>query len=280
MPDLSQIKLLNEGFGGYVVLVENEFILRIAKHAGAMAGHDKEQAVLPCLQKRLPVQVPQPIWRVEPSDYFPFGAIGYRRISGIPFALSLVPEVKLHSIAHDLAQFLVALHDIPAAEMTALGVTSVAELESLPAEVMPALHTYLAKDEYEKISAWWERFLNHPARDSFMPKLVHGDPWGENIILNETLDGVAGVVDFETVSIGDAAQDFVAQKYVRPDFSNEVIERYRELGSELGNHFAVRQRAWSMLRELRGLRYALRYPGSGELEDSLQKIRRELTLYA
>jgi hypothetical protein len=37
---------------------------------------------------------------------------------------------------------------------------------------------------------------------------------------------------------------------------------------------------WSMLRELKGLRYAIRYPGSNELVDSLQKVRYELSLSA
>jgi aminoglycoside 2''-phosphotransferase len=277
-PDSSRIKLLNDGFSSYVILVEDEFILRIAKHAEALAGHIKEQAVLPLLQERLPMQIPQPTWQVEPSDYFPFGAIGYRRVLGIPFSLSLAPHVKLDRIAEDLAQFLVALHNVPLDEMTALGLKIIDELESLQTEVMPILYSYLREEEYEKIRAWWERYLNNPVKNSFTPKLIHGDPWGENIILNETLDGIVGVVDFETVSIGDVAQDLAAQKYLGPDFLSRVIQHYQELGGELENHFVTRLQALSMLRELRGLRYAIRYPGSSELLDSLQKVRYELGL--
>jgi aminoglycoside phosphotransferase (APT) family kinase protein len=110
--------------------------------------------------------------------------------------------------------------------------------------------------------------------------LIHGDPWGENIILNETLNRVMGVVDFEAVSIGDVAQDFAAQKYLGPDFLSQVIEHYQMFGGGLENHFATRLQAWSMLRELRGLRYAIKYPGSSELLDSLQKVRYELSLSA
>jgi aminoglycoside phosphotransferase (APT) family kinase protein len=280
MPDLSHIKLLSDGFSSYVILVADEFILRIAKHAEALAGYRKEQVVLPLLQKHLPLQVPQPTWLVEPSDLFPFGAIGYRQIPGIPFSLSLVPYVKLNRVAQDLARFLLALHNVPLDEIIVLDFTAVDERESLWAEVMPILYTYLTEYEYENIRLWWERYLNSQVKGSFTPKLIHGDPWGENIILNETLNGIVGVVDFETVSIGDIAQDFAAQKYLGPDFLSQVIESYQQLGGELENHFATRLQGWSMLRELKGLRYAIRYPGSNELVDSLQKVRYELSLSA
>jgi aminoglycoside 2''-phosphotransferase len=279
MPDLSEIELLNDGFSSYVILVAEEFILRIAKHAEAMAGHINELAVLPLLQRYLPIQVPQPIWRLEPSGYFPFGAIGYRRISGIPFSLSLTPHVKLQGIVQDLAQFLVALHNVPLVEMTAPKLMAADEFKKLWAEVIPTLDTYFREDDSKKIKIWWERFLNNQAKIGFTPKLIHGDPWGENIILNETLNNVVGVVDFEMLSIGDVAQDFAAQKYLGPDFLHQVIERYKELGGELESDFAVRLRDWSMLRELRGLHYAVRYPGSGELLDSIGKVRHELSLF-
>lgn len=279
-PDLSQLKLLNDGFSSYVVLIAEEVILRIAKHPEAMAGHLKEHSILPLLQKHLPVQVPQPSWQAGPSDFFPFGVIGHRKIPGIPFSLNLGPRVDLNRIAQDVAQFLVALHDVPLAEMTALGFRGTDVLEALLAEVMPTLHTYLTEEEYQRIRMWWESFLKHPSKDSFTPKLLHGDPWGENIILNETLNGVVGIVDFEAVSIGDVAWDFAAQKYLGPGFLNQVIAQYQALGGDLEDHFAVRLQRDSLLRELEGLRYAIRYPALGELMDSLQKVRHELSLFA
>ena len=275
--DLNRTRLLDDGFSSYVILVGDEFIVRIAKHAEAMAGHIREQAILPLLQKYLPIQVPQPTWRIEPSDHFPFGAISYRRILGTPFSLSLAPHVKRKDIAQDLAQFLLALHQVPPAEMTALGVRPGEELESLQTEVIPALHRYLRKDEYENLSRWWEGFLSNQVKNSFTPKLIHGDPWGENLILNESLNRVVGVIDFESVRIGDVAQDFAAQKYLVSGFLSQVLERYQELGGDLENDFTHRLQDQSVLRELRGLQYAIRYPQSGELVDAIEKVRYELS---
>ena len=280
MTDLSQLKMLNDGFSSYVILVADEFILRIAKQADAMAGHAREQAVLPLLQNQLPVQIPQPVWRADPSDFFPFGVMGYRRISGIPFSLSLASQVDLSRIAQDVAQFLVALHRIPVAEMFLLGFGETLEMESLSAGVFQTLQTYLTANEYGKIRTWWDGYQSRAVRDRSVPRLIHGDPWGENIILNEALNGVVGVIDFEAVSIGDAAQDFAAQKYLGRDFLRQVIGGYQELGGDLNDHFTIRLQDWSMLRELRGLHYAIKYPDSGELVDSIKKVRFELGMSA
>ena len=278
MSRLSQLQLLNDGFSSYVVLVADEIILRIARHAGAMAGYIKEQSILPLLQKYLPVQIPQPILWAGPSDVFPFGVMGYRRISGIPLSLDLVPNVARNRIAEDLARFLVALHHVPLAEVSPLGFRESPAFETLWAEVVPTLHMYLVEDEYEKIRLWWERYVGDKVKDSFTPRLIHGDPWGENVILNETLHGIAGVIDFETVAVGDVAQDFAAQKYLGANFLSQILEDYQRSGGELDHHFTLRLQDWCMLRELRGLHYAVKYPASDELGDALQKVRSELGL--
>jgi aminoglycoside phosphotransferase (APT) family kinase protein len=280
LANLNTLKLLSDGFSSYVILIGGEIIFRIAKTSKAMHGHMREHSVLPHIQGYLPFRVPEPAWQAEPSEIFPFGVIGYRAIPGIPFSLELAPSLNLKYIAHDLARFLVRLHDFPLDEARAFGFSENMDLESLAAEVMPVLSSHFSKAEYGKFSLWWEKYLNDPVKDSFIPKLIHGDPWGENIILDERLDQIVGIIDFESVSIGDAAQDFAAQKYLGSDFSNWVIKYYRELGGEPGSHFSTRLIWHSMLRELGGLKYAIRYPESGELGDCLQKVRNELLLSA
>ena len=61
-------------------------------------------------------------------------------------------------------------------------------------------------------------------------------------------------------------------------FLRLVMDHYRKLGGELGDHFPSRLQAHAVLRELSGLRYAIRYPESGELADALQKVRGELSV--
>ena len=278
LSDSDTLKLLSEGFSSYVILVADHVILRIAKIRKAGEGYLKERAILPHLRRHFPFQVPEPEWYAEPSEVFPFGAIGYRAIPGIPFSLRLAPSVNLKNVAEDLARFLVSLHNFPLDTTRSFGITEKDDLESLRSEVMPALSAHLSKDDYKKLTLWWEEFRNNPVLHSFTPKLIHGDPWGENIILNEKLDHVVGIIDFECVTMGDVAQDFAAQKYLGQGFLSPVVEYYRDLGGDFESNFLSRLQRHSMLRELGGLLYAIRYPESDEFQDSLQKVRSELRL--
>jgi aminoglycoside phosphotransferase (APT) family kinase protein len=175
-----------------------------------------------------------------------------------------------------LAGALVALHSFPLDTAISFGVTENDDLESLGAELMRVLSKHFSKDDYKKFISWWEKFRHRAAIDNHMPKLIHGDLWGENIILNEKLDHVVGIIDFESLTVGDVAQDFAAQKYLGQDFLSQIIEYYREFGGDLGTQFLSRLQDHSMLRELEGLRYAIRYPESGELQDCLGKVRSQL----
>lgn len=91
---------------------------------------------------------------------------------------------------------------------------------------------------------------------------------------------MVGVIDFETLTVGDVARDFAAQKYVGHGFLENVVSNYERLGGEVGDQFADRLRWFSMLRELSGLDYAISYPESEELEDSMRKVKDELTVFA
>ena len=276
LPTFDNPKLLADGFSSYAILAAGEFIFRIAKTSEAMNGYQKERMILPRLRPYLPVQIPEPLWYAGPSELFPFGVMGYRLISGIPFSLDLIPQVNLSRIAQDLAQILAALHQVSPEQVANFGLDKTSDDQVWWQDVASTLRTHLPKGEYEMIISWWDAYLNSPAGKFFTPKLIHGDPWGENIILNETLDRVVGIVDFESVTVGDVAQDFAAQKYVGLDFMSQVIESYEKLGGDVEGHFDRRLRDVSMLRELRGLWYAVKYPEAGELKDSLQKVRAEL----
>ncbi|MGH2544298.1 MAG: phosphotransferase family protein, partial [Ardenticatenaceae bacterium] len=187
-------------------------------------------------------------------------------------------QVDLDRVARNVAEFLVALHAYPVGEAPQLGNLEPKNVEVLGQEAIPLLRTHLSESEYETITSWWKWYPTDATKEYFHPKLIHGDLWCENIILNETLDRVVGVVDWESVATGDVAWDFVAQKYVGNAFLSQVIGHYQTLGGELGNNFDARLRGLSLLRELGGFLYAVRHPESGELEDALQKIRDEIRL--
>lgn len=276
---LDKLKLVGDGFSSYAVCTGG-VIFRVAKNALAMKGHEKELNLLPRLQDRLPVQVPNPSWWAEPSSSFPFGVIGYPMISGIPFSLELVPRIDLERVAENLAEFLITLHNLPTTSLADRDMDASVDLDVLWKTVSPVLRTHFTREEYSVAESWRYSDISASVRQAFSSRLIHGDPWGENILLNGTLDGIVGVIDFETVAVGDVARDFAAQKYVGHGFLEDVVSNYKRFGGEVNDRFADRLRWFSMFRELSGLDYAINYPTSEEFEDSLWKVRGELIMLA
>lgn len=267
LAELGEPMLIAEGFSSVVFSV-GDVILRVAKNAEATLQQVKEVKFLPLLQPRISLSVPQPEWYLEPSEYFPFGAMGYPIIAGRPFDLSLINKVDLEQVAFSLAMFLLELHKIGSSVQVP---NRDGESTMLWVAVKPTLQSYLSNMQYGLAEAWWHSYSSRSDEHTNI-KLVHGDLWGENIILNDSLSKVVGIIDFELLTFGDMAQDFSPHVYVSQSFANMVSSNFKALGGQSGENFERRVHDWSILRELRGLRYALSYPESDELEDSLQKV--------
>lgn len=262
--------LLADGFSSYVFSV-GDMILRVAKNREATAQQVKEVRILPLLQPSISLRIPSPEQYLKPSENFPFGAMVYRRIESTPFDLSLAGRVDLEQIARSLASFMLELHRLTSS-------VNAPARDDEPAVLWKAtnatLRRHLGASRYEKAQAWWLSFTRYVKDERPPTGLVHGDLWGENIILDTSLSNVVGVVDFELLATGDIAQDFAPQGYVSHEFMKLVAEHFERLGAQLGRDFERRVYDWSILRELRGLRYALLYPESGELGDTLEKLQR------
>jgi aminoglycoside phosphotransferase (APT) family kinase protein len=270
LPQVKRIRPLAEGFGSRVFLLDDEYIFRIAKHAETGNGYEKEAAILPQLQGRLPFEIPRPLWHSPRA--FTFGTIGYRRPPGVPFRLAIRSEVDLASIAHHLATFMVALHSIPRADLDLPEVTR-RRLERLRDVTSPVLQDYLPLRQHQRLAAWWNEFLAK-SQQAGPSAVIHGDLWAENLILNGTRDGLVGVVDFEAAAVDDVARDFAPLAYLGREFLDRVIADYQALGGRPGNDIMERVQDQLLLRELAGLQYALNQPEAQELGDSLRKIER------
>jgi aminoglycoside phosphotransferase (APT) family kinase protein len=271
------LRVLGEGFHSLAIETGDGLVFRVARNDEATVGQAREAALLPVLHSRVPLAIPEPRWHAGPSERFPFGVIGYRKVPGIPLDPSRLTQASLYGVASALAAFLHALHRFPIAEALAAGVYGHdnlnVRLEALCADVLPSLRLALHRDELRRVEIWWDALLADPALSLQTPVLCHGDLWYENVLVDDACRTVSGVVDFEAANVGDPAQDFAALRHLGDRATGAVIEAYRALGDRLDGTFAHRlQRYWE-LREFEGIRFAVVHADEDEFADSVRKLR-------
>jgi aminoglycoside 2''-phosphotransferase len=255
---ISPLRLLDVGFGSTVVETADGIVFRVARHPRAAGGHARELQLLPQLAGRLPIDVPEPRWRIEPDADFPHGAIGYRQLRGEP----LTAGGGTDRLAEDVARFLRALHGLQdiAAESREL------DLDSLREATLPALEHALEPAELARLDRWWDEICTDAALRTFEPALRHGDLWYENLLVAG--GRLVGVLDWEGAAFADPAQDFAPLRHLGDPFSEAVLGAY-------GAGDALRLRAhrhWE-LREVDGIRLALELNDADELADAVRKLR-------
>ena len=77
---------------------------------------------------------------------------------------------------------------------------------------------------------------------------------------------VVGLLDFERSGIGFRHEDFAPMKYFGEDFRTAALAAYCEGSAQDPTSLLEETRVFDVLRELRGLGWALRNPQAGELQ--------------
>src|SRR3954471_20535532 len=75
--------LLGEGWDNTVWLAGGQWVFRFPRRAVAIAGFERELATLPALAPRLPLPIPDPVWRGRPTDEFRWPWFGARQVPGV-----------------------------------------------------------------------------------------------------------------------------------------------------------------------------------------------------
>ena len=275
---VTPLRRIGEGFSSLVVETAGGLIYRIGKSRFSAEGFAKEVRLLPAIADYLPISIPDPEWFITSSEDFPHGVMGYRKLLGRSLSPDLIRKENEASIAKDVARLLVALHGFPVEKAHELGIPSAGTprsiAESVRAEVMPALHSALTNDDYERVSAWWDSFVQDARMSQYTPKLRHCDLWYENLLVNDPATEVIGVLDFEAADVGDPALDFAAQMYLGESFARQVLSEYRTLGGSTNRSIWHRIEKLLVLHEFDDLLFELRANNTRELEGSIAKIRR------
>lgn len=206
-------RLQSPGQFNTVLAVDDKWIFRFPKSAGAAADLARELEILPRLHGRLPLPIPQPRFQARDAASGDLLFMGYPRLPGEPLMrerFARLRDAALAGIAKDLAQFSRALHSIAPAEhrMAPAGESALAEWTRIGDEIREKLFPHMRSDAREATARKFEKALNDADMWHYDECLIHGDFGTGNLLIR---DGrISGVIDFGFCGPGDPAQDLGA----------------------------------------------------------------------
>ncbi|GAA2064623.1 aminoglycoside phosphotransferase family protein [Streptomyces albiaxialis] len=209
----------------------DDMAVRLPRVPGGVEDVALEHDWLPYLAPRLPVPVPQVLGKglPAPEDGYPWPWTVLRWLDGAnPVVGRLTDPGRL---ARGLAEFVAALRRVDATGgPPAYRGGPLAGLDAATREALAQLGALrerglvdLGADAVPALTEAWERALAAPLWPG-PPVWVHSDLMPGNLLVGED-GGLAAVIDFGTLGVGDPACDLVAAWYVLPP---EARETFRE----------------------------------------------------
>lgn len=187
--------------------------------------------------------------------------MGYKKIEGSIFNPEEITGKNIVNFASQVAQMLLKIHSIKISdELKESGLSktdySQKTLEGTWEKASGWVKKNFSEKEFNKAKNLWRDIIEFFETKPQENVLVQGDSWYGNIILDENYH-IRGIVDFDKVSIGDHAIDFVVQEYVSIEFMAKVINEYKKLGGRLGDDFEKRVKFLKGIKAIEDLNFCL-----------------------
>jgi aminoglycoside phosphotransferase (APT) family kinase protein len=224
-----------------------EMVVRMPLRPSATGAIEKEHRWLPVLAPNLPVEIPVPIARGEPTQGFPWP---WSVVSWVEGEEASTARFSNHQAATEIAHFVNALHSIdPAGGPEPDGDLA----RGVPLAVRDqftrrAINASVALIDTDAVMTSWEEALEAPVWNR--PAVwVHGDIAAGNILFR---DGrLAAVIDWGCLGVGDPACDLIIAWEIFDADSRDVLR------SELGVDDASweRGRGWALSTGIAELSY-------------------------
>ena len=269
----SQARILPAGQFNTVLCLDERWIFRFPKSPYAAADLAHELELLPRLQGKLPLPIPQPQFSAR-DDAGQVLFMGYAMLPGEPLLRERYAKLRsdarlVDRIARDLAGFLLALHAIPPGQIglneRGDGARSawVQYLRAFREQLFP----HIRPDARLAVERDFAAALADAEMWRFDPCLIHGDFGAGNILFQ---DGrVSGIIDFSFCGPGDPAQDLGALiASYGDDFAERVFRHYPALRGHL-----TRAQFYCGNYALIQALFALRDGDEAEFEDGIAHYR-------
>ena len=251
------------------------WIFRFPRNRVVTENLQKELAVLPIVDPRVEFSVPRfeyvGTWRDQPYA-------GYRRISGRSLSGRPFTGYKLSDeVAESIAAALSSLHSIEASlvagacgEEPTVGAWRqryLEQRETVRARIAPLLDSRMC----EAVECGYNRFLDEELATLQDVALVHCDLGCEHILISDDGSTVTGLIDFEDVTIGDPAIDFVG---IYVTYGMEAVEKVRDCYQHaLDVHFVNRLRFYTWMASCHEVIYGLEEGRSDLVEEGIEGLK-------
>jgi aminoglycoside 2''-phosphotransferase len=267
------VEYLNEGQFNHVLVINDNLIFRFPRYAHVIDQLETERVVLDQIRPHLPLPIPKIIYQLHdariPGEVF----TGYQMIPGRPLyrerLKKILDEAVMQRVAEQAAAFLKALHHI---ERNRLSVPVRVEdpldyYENFYSEIRTALLPKMRPSARVETEAYFEQLLGYLRQHSYRPCLIHNDYGGSNILFDDTRQELSGVIDFNSLCVGDPAVDVASLSTYGEDFIRRGMRVYPEMENLL-------ERA----RLIKGT-FALEEAYSGWRDDDSEAFRRGMEKY-
>ncbi len=207
-PDWANLPIVpvhSSGTDNAMYRLGDDMAVRLPRAEWAQGQIDKEQRWLPILAPRLPLAIPVPLAKGEPTDEYPCSWSIQRWLPGENAIVAHIADPR--RAAADLAGFVAALHgiDSPAAPPPGRSDSSrgvpLARRDAATREAIASLDGVV---DTTAAAAAWEAALGEPPW-SAAPVWIHGDLTPGNLLVDS--GRLTAVLDFATLAVGDPACD-------------------------------------------------------------------------
>ncbi len=234
-------RVMPGGWDNRTFRLGDDLLVRMPAAAAYIAQVKKEQTWLPRLAPALPLPIPSPVAVGAPGPGYPFPWSVCAWIEGGTVAEGL----DHRTLAEDLADFLLALHAIDAADGPAAGPHNFhrgGDPAVYDRETRAAVQTLGDQIDGAAALALWDAAL--ATRWTAPPVWIHGDVAPGNLLVR---DGrLSAVIDFGTCGVGDPACDLAFAWTFLDEAARETFRQ--RLG--LDDATWLRGQAWALWKAL------------------------------
>lgn len=233
---ISAIELLGEGFDNAVYLVNHHLVFRFPRRTRAISLLEREITLLPYLNTKLMLKIPNPIYFGNPSCAYKSPFFGHELIKGHSGCRVQLTLKEYRRAASTLGQFLKTLHHTDIAQYFPL--TPAFDRADYPKLLeLFNIRWPLMKKQFDlgylssKVCQISEN-ASHNTPKLPGTTLVHGDLYHRHLLFDDHQD-LCGVIDWGEACQSDSAVDLgVLYQYFPLEVHEDFLSAYGEVEPE------------------------------------------------